>query len=196
VGSPGLNFGQVTIADRGAIFGLEAYSSESAFPTIYASNTGAGPAIWALGTDDVALSGGGLIVAGDESGANIGIDQNEIMARNNGQTSTLFLNANGGSIKMGQYQIHPAHAYAKVSPSGPPLSLSLNITSVQRVSEGEYQIHVAGGALDSDVTVATVSQGLAIVGVYRSGAGYRVYLRGANTGDPVDVPFSLVVYRP
>jgi len=196
VGDPSLNFGQVTIADRGAIFGLEAYSSENAFPTIYASNSGAGPAIWALGTDDVALSGGGLIVAGDEGGPNIGIDQNEIMARNNGQTATLFLNANGGDVNMGRYQIHPAHAYVRVAENGTAISFSSNITGVQRTGEGEYRLDIAGGAMSSDVVLATIADRVAVIGAYVSGGGYRVYLRGNSTGNPIDAQFSLVVYRP
>lgn len=52
------------------------------------------------GTDS-APAGGGYIVTGDVSGANISIDNNEIMARNNGAISTLFLNNNGGAVFVG-----------------------------------------------------------------------------------------------
>lgn len=51
-----------------------------------------------LGSSDSALGGGGLIVMGDVAAGNISMDANEIMARNNGQASTLFLNHNGGNI--------------------------------------------------------------------------------------------------
>ncbi len=53
-----------------------------------------------IGTSDSEPGGGGLIVAGSVVGANISIDANEIMARNNGATSPLYLNNDGGNIHM------------------------------------------------------------------------------------------------
>ncbi len=47
---------------------------------------------------DVTPSAGGFIVLGSTSGANIAIDNNEIMARNNGVGATLTLNNNGGNM--------------------------------------------------------------------------------------------------
>jgi len=52
------------------------------------------------GGTDVSPSSGGYIVAGSTTAENIGIDNNEIMARNNGATSTLFLNHSGGNVVM------------------------------------------------------------------------------------------------
>lgn len=49
------------------------------------------------GTDSEPGSGG-FIVTGLTTGANISIDNNEIMARNNGVASTLFLNNDGGDV--------------------------------------------------------------------------------------------------
>jgi hypothetical protein len=54
-----------------------------------------------MGQPDVSLGGGGGLVIGNTAGGNIGMDGNEIMARNNGQTSTLFLNNDGGSVVTG-----------------------------------------------------------------------------------------------
>jgi hypothetical protein len=51
-----------------------------------------------LGGTDAAVSGGGIIISGPLTGLNIGIDGNEIMARSNGATSTLHLNADGGNL--------------------------------------------------------------------------------------------------
>lgn len=51
---------------------------------------------------DVSPSGGGYIVAGAMTGANIAIDNNEIMSRNNGAASVLHLNADGGNVRIGQ----------------------------------------------------------------------------------------------
>ncbi|RDC65860.1 tail fiber domain-containing protein [Adhaeribacter pallidiroseus] len=50
------------------------------------------------GGADASLSSGGFIVSGALTGENISIDNNEIMARNNGLASNLFLNHNGGDL--------------------------------------------------------------------------------------------------
>lgn len=50
------------------------------------------------GGSDASLGGGGFIVTGSTTGANISIDDNEIMARSNGAASDLFLNHNGGNL--------------------------------------------------------------------------------------------------
>ncbi|MFO0837231.1 MAG: hypothetical protein U1D55_01800 [Phycisphaerae bacterium] len=53
-------------------------------------------------SSDTSPGGGGIVVIGDTATANISIDANEIMARNNGQTSTLYLNHEGGDVRIGQ----------------------------------------------------------------------------------------------
>ncbi len=53
------------------------------------------------GGTDASLAGGGYIQAGDSAGANVVIDENEIMARNNGEASNLVLNNNGGDVTFG-----------------------------------------------------------------------------------------------
>lgn len=53
-----------------------------------------------LGGTDAELTSGGFIVSGDGAGLNIAIDNNEIMARNNGAASTLFFNNDGGNVSM------------------------------------------------------------------------------------------------
>jgi hypothetical protein len=53
------------------------------------------------GGTDASLSGGGNIVVGQIGAANIVMDNNEIMARNNGAASTLILNAPGGGVAIG-----------------------------------------------------------------------------------------------
>ena len=47
---------------------------------------------------DVSLAGGGNLVSGPVTTLNIAIDANEIMARDNGAISTLYLNKNGGDV--------------------------------------------------------------------------------------------------
>ncbi len=55
----------------------------------------------------------GYMVWGDEDGANIVIDNNEIMARDNGTTSTLFLQQNGGAVFVNGSQVHASDATLK-----------------------------------------------------------------------------------
>lgn len=78
----------------------------------FADNVGLGTAtpnskLEIVGGSDVEVTNGlGFIVLGDVGGTNIGIDNNEIMARNNGAIATLFLNANGGDVSVGGTVVH------------------------------------------------------------------------------------------
>lgn len=51
---------------------------------------------------DVGLNGAGSLVIGNKAGQNLGIDGNEIMARNNSKASALYLNDEGGIVQIGQ----------------------------------------------------------------------------------------------
>jgi hypothetical protein len=50
---------------------------------------------------DVGLDGAGSLVIGNKAGQNLGIDGNEIMARNNSKASALYLNDEGGVVQVG-----------------------------------------------------------------------------------------------
>lgn len=50
------------------------------------------------GSSDVSLSGGGLLVLGPTSGANLAMDGNEILARKNGAASPIYLQTDGGDL--------------------------------------------------------------------------------------------------
>lgn len=51
---------------------------------------------------DVSLNGAGSLVIGNKAAQNLGIDGNEIMARNNSKASPLYLNNEGGIVQVGQ----------------------------------------------------------------------------------------------
>jgi hypothetical protein len=51
-----------------------------------------------VGGTDASLSGGGYVQVGTTGGSNIAVDDNEIMARNNGVASALYLNQDGGNV--------------------------------------------------------------------------------------------------
>jgi hypothetical protein len=100
VGDPTNLPGQVTIKDSGhnALFAISADSSRCDYPTIFASNS-AGPSVWAWGNTSATLSGGGDVVVGADTGPNLAMDKDSIMARNGGQAATLYLNAEGGRVE-------------------------------------------------------------------------------------------------
>ena len=52
-------------------------------------------------SEDVGVNQSGSLVIGNKAGENIGIDNNEIMARNNSANSTLYLNSEGGQVYVG-----------------------------------------------------------------------------------------------
>jgi hypothetical protein len=54
-----------------------------------------------VGGPDAEPGSGGAVVIGTPSGANLAFDANEIMARNSGAVSTLFLNNDGGDVVVG-----------------------------------------------------------------------------------------------
>lgn len=51
---------------------------------------------------DVGLNQAGSFIIGAKNGQNMGIDGNEIMARNNSAASTLYLNNEGGTVQVGK----------------------------------------------------------------------------------------------
>lgn len=54
----------------------------------------------ASGTDVTLSNGSGYVVVGDVTGLNLCVDDNEIMARNNGATATLHVQADGGDFEV------------------------------------------------------------------------------------------------
>ena len=61
--------------------------------------------IHVMGGNDASLTGGGNLICGPTTGANIVMDGNEIMARNNQIASVLHLNAQGGAVAIGGQNI-------------------------------------------------------------------------------------------
>jgi hypothetical protein len=111
-----------------------------------------------VGGLDASLTSNGYMVMGSTTGANLVIDNNEIIARNNGGTNKLFLQAEGGETEIGNGEgtylfteggelQQPAVtgtanllpvAYGKVSNTGIKLSGTFFLSS--RESEGTYRI--------------------------------------------------------
>lgn len=107
---PGYGLYGVATGAGGASYGVYGTASATAATAygIYGTTTG-GTTQWAGYFDgkvgiingvDASLSGNGFITLGDISSTNIVIDNNEIMARNNGANSPLYLNDDGGDVIM------------------------------------------------------------------------------------------------
>jgi hypothetical protein len=64
------------------------------------TNTPAAP-LQVVGGTDLTLTGGGNIIIGQTTGSNLVMDNNEVQARNNQGTASLYINANGGSVGIG-----------------------------------------------------------------------------------------------
>lgn len=102
----------------------------------------------ATGTD-TAPTGGGYIVSGASNGLNISIDNNEIMARNNGNTSTLFLNNNGGAVRVPVLEISGADVAEKFPMSdeakpGQVVEIDPDNPGQLRLATEAYSTRVAG----------------------------------------------------
>lgn len=81
---------------------VELDADESNDGAIRVWNAGTATSVQLLpGGGDAEPGSGGQVVIGNVSGANLALDGNEIMARNNGATSTLFLNNDGGTVEFG-----------------------------------------------------------------------------------------------
>ncbi|MBK8443488.1 MAG: tail fiber domain-containing protein [Sphingobacteriales bacterium] len=100
--------------DTGTSYGAYISNSKNNTSTNYgiyatASNTGTGSSYAAYfngitrldGGADVNAASGGNVVIGAFTSTNIGIDENEIQARNDSVASTLHLNWNGGNVQIG-----------------------------------------------------------------------------------------------
>ncbi|MBK8443489.1 MAG: tail fiber domain-containing protein [Sphingobacteriales bacterium] len=111
-----INYGIYTTATGSSStnYGLYASSTSSNSETNYgvyatASNSGTGGSYAAYfngitrldGGTDVNAASGGNVVIGDFTSINMGIDENEIQARNDSIAASLYLNWNGGKVQIG-----------------------------------------------------------------------------------------------
>jgi len=92
--------------------GTSSTTRSNAFTVLKNGHIGIGAATPAVqlqidGGGDASLSNGsGYLVIGNENSSNIVMDNNEIMARDTGGTSTLFLQHNGGDVWAGGSFVH------------------------------------------------------------------------------------------
>ncbi|HKJ68593.1 MAG TPA: hypothetical protein VKA68_11600, partial [bacterium] len=135
---------------------------------------------------DVAPGGGGFLILGSTKGANVAIDNNEIMSRNNGQPSTLYFQADGGRIG-----IH----------TNKPESTQVHILDNGRVGIGENSpnahLHVPNGGILNGLAIGVEPPGgtnfkwdYETLGTISTGHNLRlhsynaVYLHSGNRATP------------
>lgn len=78
--------------------------ADAASPSATGSDRAAGTPdvpLHVSGGSDATITGGGYLLIGPVTGANVVVDNNEIMARDNSTTSTLYLQKSGGSVSIG-----------------------------------------------------------------------------------------------
>lgn len=197
VGDPQFLAGQLTVETNngGAPFAISAISQNDLLATIFAQNEGPGHVLHLVGGSDARLSEGGLFAIGSLSSLNLLMDNNEIMARNNGQASTLFLNADGGEVAMGRHRMHPAFAYGYINSNGAVISSSSNLTSSTRLSTGIFQLNFDVPLRNTDVVITSTRSSASSGGTIQDGV-LGVNTKSNSTDDHWDWPFSFVIYRP
>lgn len=103
------------------------------------------------GGNDAEVSGGGYMTLGSTSSTNIVIDSNEIMARNNASTSTLYFNADGGPVGL------------RTTPGG--ISHDVNITGSQKLDVGASEnFIIEKSASGTDPALYATASGYGLIG--------------------------------
>ena len=111
-----------------------------------------------VGGTDASLAGGGYIVSGTTTSQNIVMDENEIMARNNGATSALHLQRNGGGLRLhydqsdyDQFNINSS-GWTGIGVTSPNSKLHVNTSGddglrVQIYTNTKFLVHSNGGVV-------------------------------------------------
>lgn len=146
------------------------------------------------GGTDVKLGSGGFVVIGNPNGLNVAIDNNEIMARNNGATATLFLNHEGGTVRVPVLQITGADLAEKFPVSeemepGAVVEIDPDNPGKLRVSRGAYNRRVAGivsgaGGLSLGAVLGNLPESENAPPIALAG---RVYVSADTTNGPIQL---------
>ncbi len=130
-----------------------------------------------VGGSDASLAGGGYFVAGSITGQNVVMDENEIMARNNGAIAALHVQRDGGA-----FNLHYDNAESKqfvVASSGktgigensPTSKLHINTAS----GEDGFRVQITG-----DTKLKVASNGSVVVGYNATSPTFALQLQNSN----------------
>ena len=106
-----------------------------------------------VGGSDASLAGGGYIVAGSIGSSNVVIDENEIMARNNGVSNTLLLNNDGGDVNVsaGALFVESTTNHVGIGTTAPNVRLHVNGGTDAEPASGGYI--VAGSTTSANLAI-------------------------------------------
>lgn len=129
------------------------------------------------GGTDAGSAAGGYIITGDVAGPNLGIDNNEIMARDAGVPADLFLNHNGGDVRIGQASGGTTRLLTPVLEitGGSDLAEGFDVRAETGVAPESGMVVSIDPDRAGDLRVATTAYDRTVAGVI-SGAG------GVNAG--------------
>ncbi|WP_179320301.1 tail fiber domain-containing protein [Winogradskyella helgolandensis] len=105
------------------------------------------------GSDASYTNNSGYMVIGEVTGTNIVFDQNEIIARNNGAISTLFLQQDGGDVRVGGVVVHSSDRRLKkdITPLPYGLETILELNPVEYNWKNREQDHKSLGLIAQEV---------------------------------------------
>ena len=91
-----------SVATLGMLYPLsDKFFVEEVSGRVGIGTTAPGTPLHVTGGTDLSLTNGGYVMSGSESGLNIALDDNEMMARNNGAPSLMRINRDGGNLSLG-----------------------------------------------------------------------------------------------
>ncbi|WP_458626122.1 tail fiber domain-containing protein [Winogradskyella sp. PC D3.3] len=105
------------------------------------------------GSDASYTNNSGYMVIGEVTGTNIVFDQNEIIARNNGVASPLFLQQDGGDVRVGGVVVHSSDRRLKkdITPLPYGLETILELNPVEYYWKNREQDHKSLGLIAQEV---------------------------------------------
>ena len=130
-----------------------------------------------VGGSDASLAGGGYFVAGPITGPNVVMDENEIMARNNGVISSLNIQRDGGALSIhsglaeaSQFVV-ATDGKAGIGENSPTAKLHINTTS----GEDGFRVQITG-----DTKLKVASNGGVLVGYNTTSPTFALQLQNSS----------------
>ena len=135
-----------------------------------------------IGGTDAALANHGYLVIGPTNSTNTVFDNNEIMARNNGATSPLYLQADGGDLIIG----HLSTGNVGIGTSAPSSTLHV-LSSAFTVATFERTPAAAGGAA---IAIKNSAGATYMMGLGASAGDFGIYPSTGSFGEHLTIKAS------
>ncbi|MCB2220759.1 MAG: tail fiber domain-containing protein [Bacteroidetes bacterium] len=131
-----------------------------------------------VGGTDASLASGGYLVTGSTTGENIVMDENEIMARNNGVANTLHLQRDGGSLSLHYGLAATSQVYVSssgwtgIGTNAPNTKLNVNTAT----GEDAFRVQI-----NYSTKLLVTSGGAVVVGYNNSSPTFALQLQNSST---------------